>query len=113
MNRMYSPSAYFLSRVFSSLIVGLIDPTIVTFFLYFGVGIELSATTFFEFYLSAILMSCCGFAIGFVGGVSFDAPDSAKNVSQFLNQIFSAFSGALANASTLPVWIGWLQYISP
>ena len=72
MNKMYTPTPYLWGRVLSSILVGLINPTILTLVLYFGIGIYEEIQTFIVFYIQAILINLSGFAFGFYAGVTFE-----------------------------------------
>ncbi len=72
-----------------------------------------TATQFFIFYLTYFLLNLAGSSVGLLlGSVIFDAQSVAAVVPIVLLPLI-LFSGFFVNSDTLPMWIGWIQYISP
>ncbi len=78
--------------------------------------IGLSITTggqFFLHYFIFVLMGLCGSSLGmFLGSVILDAKSISAVVPLVLLPI-TLFSGFFKNREDLPVWLGWIEYISP
>jgi ABC-type multidrug transport system permease subunit len=68
---------------------------------------------FFFFLLTYILIHIAGSSIGIlIGTLVLDV----KSVAAFVPIVILPlvlFSGYFVNRETLPIWIGWLEYISP
>jgi ABC-type multidrug transport system permease subunit len=80
---------------------------------YFMIGLAPTGGQFFIHCLITILVGLCGSSLGlFIGSVILDE----KSISAVVPMIvlpFTLFSGFFKNRADLPVWIGWIEYISP
>jgi len=72
MNRMYTPTAYYLARVSSGIIFQYIYPVILSTVVFWCYGIHITSLNFFLFMLNALGVVTSGCAIGFLCGVAFD-----------------------------------------
>jgi ABC-type multidrug transport system permease subunit len=54
-----------------------------------------------------------GNSIGFFTGALFQDPKKASGMAPLLLLPLMMFSGLYNKLSSIPDWIGWLQYISP
>ena len=72
MNKMYTPPVYFFARFSSSVIIGVFDPIVMSFIVFFGLGVTITAYNFFMFLITSILLHLVGASMGYLGGVSFD-----------------------------------------
>jgi ABC-type multidrug transport system permease subunit len=110
---MYGIGHYFLARNVTELPELLLIPLINVSIYYFMIGLAPTAQQFFLHYLISVLMGLNGSSLGlFLGSVVLDA----KSVSAIMPIVLLPvilFSGFFKNRNELPVWIGWLEYISP
>ena len=91
----------------------IVVPLINTIILYFMIGLAQTAKQFFIFYLNYFLISFAGASLGLlIGSAILDAKSVAAVVPIILLP-FILFSGFFKNNSDIPMWIGWIQYISP
>lgn len=81
--------------------------------MYWMIGLTSTASGFFLFYLTFILVHVCGNSLGMFLGSIVNDPKAVSAISPALILPFVLFSGFFKNSSNLPDWIGWLQYISP
>jgi len=80
---------------------------------YFMINLAPTAGQFFLHYLIFILMGLCGSSLGLlIGSVVLDAKSISAVVPLLLMPIV-LFSGFFKNRASLPVWLGWIEYISP
>ncbi len=80
---------------------------------YFMIDLAHSAGQFFIHCLILALMSFSGASIGLlIGSVILD-PKSVSAVVPIIILPFILFSGYFKNREELPVWLGWIEYISP
>lgn len=84
-----------------------------TLILYWFVGLSSTASQFFTFYLIIYNLNFIGSSLGlFVGSIIKDPRSVAvTNIIALLPLVM--FSGFFKNSNNLPVWVGWIQYISP
>lgn len=77
------------------------------------IGLESTVSGFFLFYLSFILVHLCGNSLGMFMGSIVNDQKAVAAITPALILPFVLFSGFFKNASNLPEWIGWIQYLSP
>lgn len=101
MNKMYHPLVYYFARITSGTLVQLIQPFIMTFIVFFGLGVKNDFIQFLQFLSICMSMTLCGCALGYFSGVSFEKDNTARLFSQMLVMLFMLTSGVLANTTTL------------
>ena len=91
----------------------LIFPFIFAGINYFMIDLAHSAGQFFIHCLVLALMSFSGASIGLlIGSVILD-PKSVSAVVPVVILPFILISGFFKNRDNLPIWFGWIEYISP
>lgn len=113
MNKMYGPTVYFFARITSGMIVQIFYPIIMALLVFFVLKIDESAENFFRFLCLAIQINLVGCGLGYLAGVAFDNDDQARSLAVFLQLLFMLTAGGLNNASSYPVVIEQISYISP
>jgi hypothetical protein len=112
MNKMYSPTIYFLARFFSNLLLQLFYPLLFITCCIYGIGIELSATNILSLYGVGLLLNIQAVALAYLAGVSRDDEDSARLFITFYAMVAMLGCGILSNLTS-----GWfvklIGYISP
>lgn len=104
---------YFLSRNAIEIPYLIIFPLLFDVILYWMVGLANTPEQFFIFYLTTFLVSFAGNSLGLlVGSIATDEKDVSA-LTPILLLPFFLFSGFFKNRTNLPVWIGWIEYISP
>jgi ABC-type multidrug transport system permease subunit len=64
-------------------------------------------------YIFVMMTGMCGSGLGFmIGALSNSVTETSALATGFVMPIL-AFTGLIANNSTLPWWFGWIQYLSP
>lgn len=84
-----------------------------TLIMYWMVGLVNTAGQFFIFYFIFFLISFAGNSIGLFLGC---AVSDAKMITVLMPVVISPFvlfSGFYKNRADLPVWLFWLEYLSP
>ncbi len=77
------------------------------------IGLAPTGGQFFLHYLISVLIALCGSSLGlFLGSVILDDKSISAVVPMLMLPII-LFSGFFKNRANLPVWIGWIEYISP
>jgi ABC-type multidrug transport system permease subunit len=111
--KLYSTFSYFLSRTIVEFPTSIIFPLIVSLIMYWFVGLSSTVEQFFIFYLISYLLTLNGASLGLMLGALILDKKSAAVVTPVVLLPFFLFSGFFKNTGNLPVWIGWIQYISP
>lgn len=81
--------------------------------LYWMIGLQNTPEQFFTFYLIFFLISFAGNSLGLLLGC---AVSDAKLITVLIPIFilpFVLFSGFYKNRNDLPVWLSWIEYISP
>ena len=60
-----------------------------------------------------LLLGLCGNSLGLLIGSILTDAKTVSTASSSVILPFALFSGFFKNSANLPVWIGWIQYISP
>jgi ATP-binding cassette, subfamily G (WHITE), eye pigment precursor transporter len=111
--KLYTTSAYFMSRNVIEVPYSIIFPLLQTLIMYWFVGLSSTAAQFFTFYLICYLISFSGMSLGLMLGSMVSDAKSVSSITPMLMLPFILFSGLFKNSGNLPAWIGWIQYISP
>lgn len=110
---MYNVVQYFLARNITEIPQLLIIPLLCVSIYYFMIDLGHTGGQFFIHCLIFFLMAFVGASLGlFLGSIILDAKSVSAVVPIFLLPII-LFSGFFKNRDDLPVWIGWIEYISP
>ena len=83
------------------------------FIVYFGVGFVRTFSTFLKFSLTTVLLGFSATAFGSFISVFFDQAETAVEFSPVIMNPLGAFGGFMVNVGNIPLWIAWLQYMSP
>ena len=111
--KLYSTFTFYMSRNVIELPFIVLIPMIMTLILYWMVGMGGDVGRFFTFYLILLLVSFVGNSLGLLLG---SIANDAKVVSALVPVLilpFVLFSGLYKNRTDLPVWLGWIEYLSP
>lgn len=110
---MYSGAAYVVSMVMVNLCIAALESVVFTCILYFMVGFDQSADTFFYFlalmYVSAITMG------SMFRTIVLAAPTeaAAQTMTGPLVGVSAIFAGLVVAADRIPDFLIWLHYLSP
>ena len=88
MNKMYSPTIYYLARVLSGMLVQIFYPVVLTLIIFYGLYINESAFNLFYWLTLSVELNLVGCAMGYWGGVSFDTDDIARAFVTFFMLLF-------------------------
>lgn len=81
---------------------------IYTLIVYFKIGLTITASQFFYFYLTTLLMAFCTSSIGYFLSSVVVKDETAVAMAPVVMMPLALFGGLLVNVSTLPKWIGWV-----
>ncbi|NP_001036237.1 broad substrate specificity ATP-binding cassette transporter ABCG2d [Danio rerio] len=119
----YRVSVFFLSKILSDIITQRTIPSVLfSCVVYFMIGLKPTASAFFIFMLTVILVSCTAAAMAMA--ISADQSVVAvANILMTVSFIFmmasshlvttqNIFSGLLVNLKSIMDWLSWLKYLS-
>lgn len=111
--RLYNTMTFFISRNIVEIPFLVLIPLLWSAIMYWMIGLGNTVGQFFTFYFILFLISFAGNSLGLLLG---SAIKDAKLVSIMIPIFilpFVLFSGFYKNRDDLPVWLGWIEYISP
>lgn len=112
-NKMYSPSAYYLGRFLSNLILQFLYPVIMLLCIFWALDVDESIGNFLwimSFGLAGNFVFC---GQGFFWGIAVPDEDRVKLVNQLNVMIFIMSNGALTNLASANWFVKFLSDISP
>lgn len=112
-NKLYGVLPYYLCKNLIETPVGLIGSFIFGSIVYYIVGLRADAEYFFIFQLNFVVLSWLSQSMGLCFGASFSSLSTALIISQFSVMPAFLFSGFLINQENMPVWLGWIRFLSP
>ena len=77
-NKMYTPTAYFMGRYLSNLMLQTLYPIIMIVVMFWGVGIDTSLTNFSWMMIYGIISNYAFCSQGYFVGIAFDDEDACK-----------------------------------
>lgn len=112
-NKMYSPSAYYLGRFTSNLILQFLYPVIMILAVFWCIDISTDIENFIYMMSFGLLGNFVFCGQGFFWGIAVTDEDRVKLVNQFNVIIFIMCNGALTNLTTANWLISFLSKVSP
>lgn len=112
-SKMYSVAAYYLSRNVVEIPYLLIIPMITSIIVYWMMDLTSTPGNFFIFYLFMFLCTLAGTSFGLLVSSFFTNAKTAAGLMPLIVLPMMLFSGFYKNRRDLPVWIGWIEYLSP
>lgn len=107
----YRLISYYLAKIIAEIPYLMIRPTLFLIIFYFMTGWSRTAESFIYAYSIIMANSFTSNAIGLVIAINSRDDEQAGNIIDNLLIITSMVAGFWARA--IPVWISWIQYISP
>lgn len=105
---MYSVAPYYIAKVIADVPVMVIIPLLYQLIVYFGIGLTITATKFFYYYLITFLQVIAAMAIGYFLSSIFAKPETAVMITPTIMMPIILFGGLFTNVETYPVWITWV-----
>jgi ABC-type multidrug transport system ATPase subunit len=112
-NKLYTVAPYYLAKNLVETPVGLIAVFLYGVIVYYIVGLRGDAQYFFTFLCNFVVLAWLSQSMGLCFGASFSNLQAALIISQFSVLPSFLFSGFLINQANMPVWLGWLRFLSP
>ncbi|TPX36852.1 hypothetical protein SeMB42_g07013 [Synchytrium endobioticum] len=104
--------AFFLYLV-AKMLYQILFPWAQATIVYFMVGPQNSAAKYFIHCAFAVLASIAGWALGILFACSFSSLPVALAAAPVILMPLMLFSGLFVNLNSIPVWLRWIQYLSP
>ena len=112
-NKMYSPTAYFLGRYLSTLVIQLLYPLIMLTLLFWMIGIDTSFDNLLWMVCYGVLSNYAFCGQGYFMGILVLNEDAVKVVNFLVIMFWMTSNGVLANLQTANWFIRGLSTISP
>lgn len=111
-SKTYALLPYYLSKVIVDLPT-LFNPFLFVVITYFLGGLQPTAAAFFQTLCICWLGYLTALSIGLFVGAYANSLIAAQTMAMPFMLIFILFSGFYANTEVIPVWLSWIQWISP
>lgn len=112
-NKLYGVLPYYLSKNLTETPIGLLVTFLYGAICYFLVNMRPGATFYFTFLCNFTCLAFLAQSLGFVFGTGFSDLNTALIITQFSVLPAFLFSGFLINQKNMPVWLGWIRFLSP
>ena len=110
---MYDVTSYYLAKITTDTPVLLVTPMIYAVRAYFKIGLMITASQFFYFYLILELLTQTAASIGYFMSSIFNKEETVAALAPIVVMPLILFGGQFANPGNIPDWISWFQYLSP
>eukprot|EP00742_Colponemidia_sp_Colp-10_P006531 GILJ01007000.1.p1 GENE.GILJ01007000.1~~GILJ01007000.1.p1 ORF type:complete len:695 (+),score=93.73 GILJ01007000.1:76-2160(+) len=109
----YGALAFFLSKLVTDAIIQTVFPIVTCVIVYWMVGFQAHADKFFIFLAAGVLSAHCGSSVGFTLGCGIEDFDIALAAAPGVLVPMFLFAGFFVKLDNIPVFIRWLQWLSP
>jgi ABC-type multidrug transport system permease subunit len=111
--RLYTTWMFYLSRTIVELPFLILIPLLYALIVYWMIGLANTAGQFFMFYLISFLVSFAGNSMGLLLGCAISDAKLISVLTPVFILPFVLFSGFYKNRADLPIWLFWIEYLSP
>eukprot|EP00056_Hartaetosiga_gracilis_P009100 m.130709 g.130709 ORF g.130709 m.130709 type:complete len:381 (-) comp13059_c1_seq9:160-1302(-) len=111
-SRTYGAGAYFFAKILAELPRTFFLNVFFVIVVYFMVGLQPTATQFFEFLLAIFLTTVSAESIAYAVSSLARDPQQAGALAPVFLVTSILFGGFFIGTSNIPVWLSWLKYIS-
>lgn len=109
----YGLTSYFSAKILVELPFTVIFPILTSIITYWALGLRAGFIHFFVFTIVLILVALNGFSFGLLAASLFNDIGVALALSILFILPLMIFAGLFLNVDTVPVWLRWIQWISP
>ncbi|ORX98562.1 hypothetical protein K493DRAFT_280357 [Basidiobolus meristosporus CBS 931.73] len=109
----YTLKSYYFSKIIVELPINLFIPVIFSSITYWMIGYQADAGKFFIYMLTNVVMSLVGSAFGMFIASLFKQLQVALAVVPLVVLPLMMFGGFFLNNGSAPVYLGWIQWLSP
>ena len=112
-NKMYSPTAYFLGRFLSNMIIQIFYPMIMILILFWNLGIDTTQDNFLWLCAFGLMGNFIYCGQGYFIGIVVSDPGSAKLANLMVIMVMFCTNGVLCNMDSASVFIKFISTYSP
>jgi len=112
-NHMYRVFPYYISKLTADTPMLLITPMISTLIIYWTMGLARTVEQFFVCYIIQTLCALGAASFGYFLSSMFDSEATATSIAPLFIMPMLLFGGLFTNNVESPVYLRWIQYISP
>lgn len=105
---MYKVSSYYAAKIVIETPILSFTPMLFAVIVYFKIGLTITASQFFYFYLIILLLAQCAASFGYFMSSIFTREEMAVALSPVIMMPIILFGGQFANSGNIQAWISWL-----
>ncbi|KAL5355513.1 ABC-2 type transporter-domain-containing protein [Aspergillus floccosus] len=109
----FHPAAFCIAQITADIPVLLFQITIFSLVVYFMVGLTMSASGFFTYWILVFAVTMVMTALFRAVGALFTTFDGASKVSGFLISALIMYTGYMIQKPQMHPWFGWIYWINP
>ncbi|KAK9785219.1 putative ABC-2 type transporter [Seiridium cardinale] len=110
---LFHPAAFCIAQIAADIPVILFQISIFSVVLYFMVGLTMSASTFFTYWVLLLATTMCMTALFRSIGASFSTFDGASKVSGLIISLAIMYTGYMIQKPQMHPWFVWVFWIDP
>lgn len=112
-NQMYSIMTYYVARSTVETPLFLLTPMIFSLIVYFGVGLDITAAKFFQFYLVMVIQIQAALSWSYFVSAMIANGTTALMVGPIVIFPFMLLGGFFTNSNAIQSWLSYVEKISP
>ncbi|GLB11200.1 hypothetical protein AtubIFM57258_007620 [Aspergillus tubingensis] len=109
----YHPAAFCIAQITADIPVLLFQISVFSIVVYFMVGLTMSASAFFTYWILVFTATMAMTALFRAVGALFSTFDGASKVSGFLISALIMYTGYMIKKPQMHPWFGWIYWINP
>ncbi|KAH8428053.1 uncharacterized protein LDX57_005758 [Aspergillus melleus] len=109
----HHPAAFCVGQITADIPISLVQVTIWSLIVYFMVGLQMSASGFFTYWVVLFASIMSGTALFRAVGATFRTFDSASKISGYVVTVMAMYAGYQIQYSQMHPWLGWLYWLNP
>ncbi|PLB53830.1 pleiotropic drug resistance protein, ABC superfamily [Aspergillus steynii IBT 23096] len=109
----FHPAAFCIAQIAADIPVLLFQVSIFSLVVYFMVGLDMSAGSFFTYWILVFTTTMVMTALFRAVGALFSTFDGASKVSGFLISALIMYTGYMIQKPQMHPWLGWIYWINP
>ncbi|KAI9043311.1 uncharacterized protein KD926_003841 [Aspergillus affinis] len=109
----HHPAAFCVGQITADIPISLVQVTIWSLVVYFMVGLQMSVSGFFTYWVVLFASIMSGTAIFRAVGATFRSFDSASKISGYVVTVMAMYAGYQIQYSQMHPWLGWLYWLNP
>ncbi|CAG7941378.1 unnamed protein product [Penicillium olsonii] len=109
----FHPAAFCVAQIVLDIPIALFQLTIFSLVLYFMTGLEMSAASFFTYWINLFAVTLCLTQMFRGVGALFTTFDGASKISGFLVTALVVYAGYMIARPSMHMWFGWIFYVNP